>query len=320
MFVAVYKFRSLDKNVEEVSTNQKGNTLGNAFKLRYDISNIILPEELTWLKYYGVSENKADESSEEVEELKWPLKEMEDPIFSIFELDEDSLIAEEDTVSEENEEGSIINYEGLQKELDKSKPEVLIYSTHTTESYTDVSPDGKDTDVKEHNVSGLGEMLAKDLEENYGIATTHNDTVHNEIYIGPYKNSRETLLKELEAYPDYKLIIDLHRDAVGDKRDIVTTSINGETIAKFMLVDDLSVETIYENQRIMNELISISNTVYPGLCRGIFSYESGSDHFNLDVKGNVIIIELGANCNNFEEAKGTIKYLANIIAVYLNRN
>lgn len=300
MFTIIFKIKSpqTTSNIEA----QKESNLIESFKFKYDISKIVLPEEISWLKYFEVHE-EAEESI--------------DQAFSIFKVSENSLIKKENVKEEISK--PIIYDSLLKKTLDENNPEVLIYSTHTTESYSDISPDG-DTYDKQYNVSGLGELLAESLEENYGIATKHNDTVHNDIYLGAYDESRETLENELANYPDYKLIIDLHRDSVGDKKDLVTTSVNGETVAKFMFVDDLSVETIYENQKIMNEMISISNVLYPGLCRGTYDYETGSRHFNLDVSSNVVIIELGATCNTYEEARGTIKYLADIIAIYLNKN
>ena len=300
LVMSIFKI-NLPKNTSSIESQDE-----DVFKFKYNISKVILPDEITWLKYLE-EYTKSEGASEKNLNLA----------FSIFELNEESVIKSENAIEEKNE---FILYDSiLKKTLDINNPEVLIYSTHTTESYSDVSPDG-DTYDKQYNVSGLGELLAKNLEENYGIATKHNDTVHNDIYMGSYDESRETLENELANYPDYKLIIDLHRDSVGDNKGLVTTLINGETVARFMLVDDSSVETIYENQKIMNELASISNILYPGLYRGIYSYKSGSRHFNLDINTNIIIIELGASCNTYEEARGTIKYLADIIAIYLNKN
>ncbi len=282
----VFKNKSYTASSNAKNTNKTG-FLNRIIKTKNDISKIILQQELTWIKYYDKPVQ---------EEIK---------AVAPFKLNDESIIKNEMEIKASSIESAM-----LKKKLDKNNPEVYVYSTHTTESFSSSSQDD--------NVSKLGELLCKDLEENYGIASKHDDTIHNTVYVGSYKHSREALENELDNCSSYKLIIDLHRDEVGDKKEIVTATIDGESTAKVMFVDDLSVEGIYENQKIMNDMIVLSNTLYPGFCRGKFSYEYSSNHFNQDIQGNIILIEVGASCNTYEEAKNSVSYLAKIIAMYLN--
>ena len=106
----------------------------------------------------------------------------------------------------------------LKKTLNKAKPEVLIYHSHTSEAYrasdNDTSKISSSSDVTK-NVSSVGDVIKEELEKKYGIAVIHDKTVHDKgNYYGAYKKSGVTLDKYLKEYGDFKLIIDLHRDSV----------------------------------------------------------------------------------------------------------
>lgn len=203
----------------------------------------------------------------------------------------------------------------LKKTLDNSKPEVLIYHTHATENYAEAD---KDTTDNNFNVIGVGEILAKELEEGYGISVIHDKTVHSlGGYNDSYLRSGETVQSYLNTYGDFKLIIDLHRDSA--PRNAVVTEINGETIARMMFVQD-SLSGRYDAQKAMTDkLTSISDTLFPGLLKQPTVYDGGKNHFNQDLSDNSLLIECGSNSNNAQEAKLTAKYIARLLAEYLNR-
>ncbi len=266
--------------------------------VRINISKDILSREITWLNYF----NKASQINNKEN-------------VSIFNLNDKDIIKEKSEV-----QGDLNVYDpSLKKSIDKNNPEVYVYHTHTTESYFNVSVDFKDSREKKYNLSGLGELLCKYLEDDYGIATKHDETVHNEVYLGSYKHSRETLEKELSVYSGYKLIIDMHRDSIPNK-NVVTATINGENAAKMMFVLDLSHEGAGETKKVMDDLSAISDTLFPGLRRNTYTYEEGSSYFNQDLTGSNILIEIGSNANTLEEAQNTMKYLSRIIAEYINRH
>gem|GEM_PF-3550200 len=268
------------------------------FLFKLNITNAIMYKEITWLGYY----NNTDGKNKSKNMLAFVLN-------------------DNDLVKKENMSQRDVNvYDpSLKQVLDKNNPQVYIYHSHTTESYFNVSVDFKDSWEKKYNISGIGQMLSDLLENDYGIASKHDDTIHNEVYIGAYKHSREILQRELINYSGYKLIIDMHRDA-SDNIAAQTLNINGENVAKIMFVLDIQHEGAEKNIKVTNDLVAISNKLFPGFCKKTFTYNGGSSYFNQDLSGNCVLIEIGANCNTLEEAQNSQKYIARIIAEYLKMN
>ncbi|WP_234121441.1 stage II sporulation protein P [Clostridium hydrogenum] len=207
----------------------------------------------------------------------------------------------------------------LKQTLDESKPEVLIYHSHTFESYKPCKNDS--TDPKK-SVCEVGDEIAKELEENYGISAINDNTINCTDYNNSYARSGELLDRYLKKYGDFKMIIDLHRDASPNDsaycKAAVTTKINGEDVAKFMFVMTRKNPHFDKNMSIVNGLVSISNKLFPSLCRGVDYYDYGINYYNQQKSNNALLLEVGSNINTLDEAKGTSKYIARIIAQYLN--
>lgn len=204
----------------------------------------------------------------------------------------------------------------LKKQLDTSKPEVLIYHTHTTESYL---PSQADSEDPTKNVCAVGDALQNELESNYGISVIHDKTDHNSFaYNQAYIRSGETVDKYLKKYGDFKIIIDLHRDSV-DNKNAVTMKLNGENVAKFMFVlSQKNNPHFAKNFALANSLFAIANKLYPGFCRQIYVYPSGQRAFNQSKSNNALLFEVGTYSNDLSEVKASAKYLARIIGEYLN--
>ena len=203
----------------------------------------------------------------------------------------------------------------LKKELDLSNAEVLIYHTHTSEAFSEKSPDSTD---ENYNIVGVGEELKNQLEENYGISVIHDKTNHCTNYVGCYQRSRETCLKYIEKEKGLKLIIDLHRDSSSNKNTI-TTTINGENYARVMFVNARNSSRYQKNQEVTKYFNDKMNELFPTVSRGIYTYKKGKLSFNQDLSDNSILIECGSNINSISEAKNTAKLIARIIAEFLNK-
>ena len=203
----------------------------------------------------------------------------------------------------------------LKKALDNTKPEVLIFHTHTTENYAEASNLTTDTN---YNVVGVGDVLAKELEEGYGISVRHDKTNHSVSYNESYERSNETLKKYLNEYGDFKLIIDLHRDSVTNK-DAVTVNLNNQNLAKIMFVYAVNSERYEANKALADNLYSITNDLFPGLIRKNYVYDPGALAVNSKLSDNFILIETGSNINEAQEAKLSAKYIARVVAEYLNK-
>lgn len=221
----------------------------------------------------------------------------------------------------EEEKNNLYNPE-LKKELNKSNPEVLIYHTHTGENYIESE---KPTNDQKYNVVGVGDIIKKELEEKYGISVIHDKTIHDTSYNDSYNRSRETVKKYAEKYGDsFKLVIDIHRDGVDLKKatektkNLFTTNINGESVAKIMYVNSRSSSKFKANDKLEKELSKITNELYPGLAKKTYTYNRGINSFNQDIFSNSILLEVGANINTSKEAMTSAKYVARIIAEYIN--
>lgn len=236
-------------------------------------------------------------------------------IFNPFKLSEKSVSINQNQKLDLPDKTVGVYNPKLKKTLNKAKPEVLIYHTHTTESFAGIGKDSLDADK---NVCAAGDALAKELEENYGISVIHDKTVHNAAsYTESYARSGPTVDKYLKKYGDFKLIIDLHRDSVTDKK-AVTTRMNGQDVSKIMFVMAKKNPRYQKNLAVVNNLIQISNSLFPGYCRGIYDYNYGTKYFHQNKSDNAVLIELGSYINNIQEAKESTKYLGRIIAEHIN--
>lgn len=204
----------------------------------------------------------------------------------------------------------------LKKTLNTAKPEVLIYHTHTTESY---KPGNATSFDDTQNVVSVGDSLASELQNGYGISAINDRTVHDATdYNGSYVRSRITVGKYIKKFGDFKIIIDLHRDSV-ENHAAETVKMNGENVAIFEMVMAKKNPHFTNNMKIASFLESESNKLYPGLCHGIdTSYNYGMTYFNEDLSNNSILIEVGSDINTTTESNATAKYIARLIAEYLN--
>lgn len=243
--------------------------------------------------------------------------------FNHFKLD-DKQVSKDDskpgsnTGENLNLENKVVNvYDPkLKKNIDNSKPEVFIYHTHTTESYKPGSPINFDTT---QNVCAVGDALINELQSNYGISGINDKTVHDaEAYTQSYARSAVTVDRYLSKYKDFKLVIDMHRDSVEDKK-AVTMKMNGENVAKFAIVMARKNPHFDKNMALANKIIKTSDKLFPGFCKGVIYYNFGTRYFNQDKSNNAILIEIGADINTTDEAKASAKYLARIIAECLNK-
>lgn len=214
-------------------------------------------------------------------------------------------------------------------DLKKDTPQVLIYHTHASENYMCddadfyTSSDLERTADETKNVIGVGNELAKQLRAR-GINVIHDKTVHdNPSYNGSYYRSGATVEKYLKKYPDIKVAIDLHRDAIADGDDLVkpVTKIDGKSAAQVMICVGSNTGNVdyypnwKENLKFGLKLQHALEVLYPGLARALFL---ASDRcYNQNLLNGAIIIEFGTNANTFSEARYSATLVANALAVSL---
>lgn len=204
----------------------------------------------------------------------------------------------------------------LKKQLDKSKPEVLIYHSHTTENYNVTEQESSNENT---NVVGVGDVLADELENNYGISVIHDKTDHCVSYNDSYTRSGETVDKYLKKYGDFKMIIDLHRDSVDDKA-LTTTEVYGMNAAKVMFVNAKNSTRYEKNKALTEKVFSKTSELFPNLPIKILTYNRGKNAFNQSKSDGSMLFEIGSHTNTPEECKVTALCMARVMAEIINKS
>ncbi|UNC93244.1 stage II sporulation protein P [Candidatus Contubernalis alkaliaceticus] len=224
-----------------------------------------------------------------------------------YSLEDDSIMMEKIQQEEELMEGNPNDHlmnSSLGQEL---SPLVIIYHSHTTESFFPTSGQNYTTDLSQ-TVVRVAEEIIQYLENDYGIKVIHNKEIHNIPHNEAYSKSIETVKELVKRYPEAAMVIDLHRDGVS--REVSTTQINGQDVGKTLIVLGSDHSRWKQNYGFAYNFHEKSEELYPGLSRGIserrFTY-------NQEVHPQAILLEIGGHRNSLEEALRTGRYVAEII-------
>ena len=208
---------------------------------------------------------------------------------------------------------SILSKRATLKIEDKSKPSVLIFHTHTTESY-EMADNGWYTskyatrsENPDRNMVRVGNAIEKELT-NAGFSVIHDTTVHDLQYNGAYSRSRKTVEKILRENPSIQVVLDVHRDAIyqQDGTHIKTSAeINGKKSAQVMIIAgcvDGDVEDFprwEENLVFALQLHKTAEDSYKGIMRPILFCNR---KYNMDVTPCSLLLEFGSDSNTLDEA------------------
>ena len=217
------------------------------------------------------------------------------------------------------------------KPADKSAPLVLIFHTHTTESYL-LSDNGifyeeyqtRSTD-NSRNMVRVGDEICRVLEEN-GIGYIHDTNIYDESYDGAYARSRVNVEKYLEQYPSIQIVLDVHRDAIHYSDTSYckpTAEINGRKAAQIMIITGAQEGYITDfpywedNLRFALCLQKTAEDMYPGLMKPVYFCQR---KYNMDTSRCSLLLEIGTDANTLDEAMYTGyltgKVLSQIIKTY----
>ena len=202
-----------------------------------------------------------------------------------------------------------------------NKKNILIYHTHTCESYTpsegyeyEATGNYRTTDLN-YSVARVGTELTTYLE-NKGFNVTHNTTYHDyPAYSGSYGRSLETI-QDILMGSDTQLVIDLHRDAVGSSSSYApTVKINDKYAAQMMFVigtdgGGLEHPNWTQNLKIAIKIQKKANEMYPGLFRPVIVRNS---RYNQHLTTGSSIIEVGATGNTMDQCILSMQCLANVL-------
>ncbi|MBQ2982037.1 MAG: stage II sporulation protein P [Lachnospiraceae bacterium] len=210
---------------------------------------------------------------------------------------------------------------------DNSKPQILIYHTHSQEGFVD-SVKGK----PETYIVGVGEYLCKLLTEEYGYNVIHCkeqfDIKNGKLDRSKAYTYAETTLNQiLEDYPSIEVVLDIHRDGLPEGADKLVTDINGKQTAKIMFFNGVSRSSTggdidYLFNRFKKENLAFSFQLklkamenYPDFTRKnyIDAYQ-----YNQHLRGKSVLVEVGAQNNTLQEELNAMEVLAEVLHKVIN--
>lgn len=204
--------------------------------------------------------------------------------------------------------------------LEINKNNILIFHTHTCESYTpsekyqyQQTGNFRTTDLN-YTVARVGDELSNYLL-GFGFNVYHDKTYHDyPAYSGSYNRSLATVQNALKTNPS-DIIIDLHRDAIGSISNYDPSVKIGEDVAaQVMFVigtngGGLNHPNWKQNLKFAIDVQQKANEMYPGLFKPIILRNS---RYNQHLGKAACIIEVGATGNTLDQCLNSMKYLAKV--------
>ena len=237
----------------------------------------------------------------------------------------ESFNVEINGVKIKNETSFLIDNTILENNLEINKENVIIFHTHTCESYTpseqyqyEQTGNFRTTDLN-YTVSRVGDELTNYLL-GFGFNVNHDKTYHDyPAYTGSYTRSLESVTNDLKTFSS-DIIIDLHRDAIGSKSNYdPSVKIGDDVAAQLMFVIGTNGGGLYHpnwknNLQFAIELQQKANEMYPGLFKPMIVRNS---RYNQHLGKAACIIEVGATGNTLEQCLNSMKYLSKVLEEYL---
>ena len=189
------------------------------------------------------------------------------------------------------------------------------------EGFTDSIEGNKDT-----NIVAVGTYLSQLLSEGYGYNVIH--CMESFDYVDgvldrskAYTYARTSLEQILADNPTIQVVLDIHRDGVGENTHLVT-EVNGKQTSQIMFFNGVSrtraggdIDYLYNKYKKQNLAMSLqmkllAEEYFPGFTRRnyIDAYQ-----YNLDLRERSMLIEVGAQTNSLSEAKNAMEPLAALL-------
>ena len=199
--------------------------------------------------------------------------------------------------------------EPLTQRLSAEGPQILIIHTHGTEAYLPAAgeeytpSDPYRTTDPERSVIRVGDALCSALEE-YGLRVLHDRTLYDyPSYAGSYERAAASIEAYLAEYPDIALVLDVHRDAIGDASTVYKTCAAANGTAQVMLVcgtDEYLEHPLWrENLKLALAMQAAATSANGALMRPI---HLAPERYNQQYTTGSLIIEVGTNGNTLSEA------------------
>lgn len=220
-----------------------------------------------------------------------------------------------------------IDIEGILKEkidlsVSKDKPSVLIFHTHTTETYQILDRGFYETNFKTRtkdsgqNMLRVGVAICQEIEA-LGYSVIHDTEIHDLSYNGAYAHSRKKIEEYLKKYPTIQIVLDIHRDAIqqNDGTKIKpTATVQGKKAAQIMIISGCQekgnpIENFPDWRYNLTFAVHLQNKLeimFQGITRPLYFCPR---KYNMNVSHCSLLVEVGSDANTLEEAVYTGKCL-----------
>ncbi len=212
--------------------------------------------------------------------------------------------------------------EKIDLSVSADKPSVLIFHTHTTETYqildrgfyeTNFATRTKDSGK---NMLRVGKEICREIEK-AGYKVIHDTEIHDLSYNGAYAHSRKKVEEYLKKYPSIQIVLDIHRDAIqqSDGSKIKpTATIQGKKAAQIMIISGCQeegnpIENFPDWRYNLTFAVHLQNQLekmFAGITRPLYFCPR---KYNMNVSHCSLLVEVGSDANTLEEAVYTGKCL-----------
>lgn len=272
-------------------------------------------------------ENTKEEKKEESKDTEEELKEAQTGLNTeVLESNvPEKYTSEYNGVKIRNETDIKLTKEMLTPNVDVNTENIVIYHTHTCESYTPTenykykaSGNFRTLDIN-YSVARVGTELTKYMQH-YGYNVIHDTTLYDyPSYSESYDRSLKAVAKILQENEGTDVLFDIHRDAIGDSTYAPTVKIGDEEAAQLMFVigsngGGSEHDNWNENLKLAIKIQEKANELYPGLFKPIILRNS---RYNQQLAKGASIIEVGATGNTMEQCLTSMKYLSKVLSEVL---
>lgn len=213
--------------------------------------------------------------------------------------------------------------QGAGLSLPEDDVQILIIHTHSSEAYTQagldryVASDTNRTEDTQFNIVRIGDELTDILTE-YGLKVIHDRAIYDyPSYTGSYNRSGQAVEQYLESYPGIKIVLDVHRDALGSDGVVYKTMAeeDGVCASQIMLLagsDESGLEHEGWRQNLQLALY-LQNAVVsqnPTLMRPVSLVR---ERYNQHLTPGSLIVEVGSSGNTLQEALAAVRLFGNSV-------
>ncbi len=195
--------------------------------------------------------------------------------------------------------------------------QILIIHTHSSEAYTPAGLDKYEasdearTEDTQYNIVRVGDELAAVLE-GAGLHVIHDREIYDyPSYTGSYTRSAQAIANWLADYPSIRMVIDVHRDALGENGTVYKTMAEEDGVCAsqvMMLIgtdeSGLAHSGWRDNLALAVYLQQAVSTAHPTLMRPV---QLVPQRYNQHLTPGSMILEVGSSGNTLQEALAAVR-------------